>query len=225
MEKYSHELKIGATKTHIEVSAILDRWSNSRSILVLGHGSGSTMHVPFIVGLSNALLEAGVATLRYEFPFSDREDFIPYSDMEMDPEEILVGTARSAIALAEREAPDLPLFAGGHSVSGRVTSETDSASPLPNLRGLVLLGFPLKGDMERAAHFDDANHPLLFIQGTDDPYADVNQITHVVGSIRSGATVHFIKAAGHGFDVPGRPDESVHTEIAETIADWIARQF
>ena len=115
------------------------------SLMVLGHGSGSNMHVPFIAGLNNALMRAGVGTFRYEFPYSERDDFVPYSDIEMDEPEVLLATVRAAIAAAAAAAPDLPLFAGGHSVSGQMTSVADSESPLPKVRGVVLLGFPLKG--------------------------------------------------------------------------------
>ena len=221
MAETSQELSFTTTAEHGTVSAILDRSDGCRALMVLGHGSGSNMHVPFIAGLSDALVQAGVATFRYEFPYSERDDFVPYSDMEMDPPEVLLATVRSAVASAASSAPDLPLFAGGHSVSGLVTSVADSESPLPNLQGLVLLGFPLKGDMERAAHFTNATHPVLFIQGTEDALGEPDQIREVVEAIESGAALHFVESAGHGFSVPGRSDQEVHAELALTIADWV----
>ena len=178
--------------------------------------------VPFIAGLSNALVRAGVGTFGYEFPYSEHEDFVPYSDIEMDEPEALLGTVRAAIAAAAAEAPDLPLFAGGHSVSGQMTSIADSESPLPKVRGVVHLGFPLKGDMGRAAHFADANSPMLLLQGTEDALADVDQIKQVVDSIGAKATLHFVESASHGFTVPGKKHEEVIEELAHTIADWTA---
>jgi len=216
----SKTLKFISTPEHGEVSAILDRSEEVHSLMVLGHGSGSNMHVPFIAGLSNALMRAGVGTFRYEFPYSERDDFVPYSDIEMDEPEVLLGTVRAAIATAAAEAPDLPLFAGGHSVSGQMTSIADSESLLPKVRGVVLLGFPLKGDMERAAHFADTNSPMLFLQGTEDTLADVDQIKQVVDSIGAKATLHFVDSASHGFTVPGKKHEEVIEELAHTIADW-----
>ena len=98
MAENSQELSFSTTAEHGAVSAILDRSDGCRALMVLGHGSGSNMHVPFIAGLSGALVQAGVATFRYEFPYSERDDFVPYSDMEMDPPEVLLATVRSAVA-------------------------------------------------------------------------------------------------------------------------------
>jgi predicted alpha/beta-hydrolase family hydrolase len=136
-------------------------------------------------------MRAGVGTFRYEFPYSERDDFVPYSDIEMDEPDVLLATVRAAIATAAAETPDLPLFAGGQSVSGQMTSVADSESLLPKVRGVVLLGFPLRGDMGRAAHFADANSPMLFLQGTEDALADIDQIKQVVDSIGAKATLHF----------------------------------
>jgi predicted alpha/beta-hydrolase family hydrolase len=206
-----------------EVSAVLDRSDACRSLLVLGHGSGSTMHVPFIAGLSTALVHAGVATFRYEYPYSDHEDFVPYSDMPMDDSDVLLATVRSAVATAVAEAPDLPLFAGGHSVSGLMTTLTDASSGVPSLRGVVILGFPLKGNFENASHLVDVPHPMLFLQGTDDALGDVGEIKQIVAAAGTGASLHFVDGAGHGFSVPDRPDHDVYAELASATADWIAR--
>lgn len=205
-----------------EVSAILDRPDECRALFVLGHGSGSNMRVPFIAGLSAALVDSGVATFRYQYPYSESADFVPYSDMAMDEQEILLATIRSAVATAAAEAPDLAAFAGGHSVIGLMTSMADAASPLTSVTGLVILGFPLKGDFERAAHLADAAHPMLFLQGTDDALGDVEEITRMVGAIGTDTSLHFVESAGHGFSVPDRSDDDVYAEIAGTIADWTA---
>ena len=206
-----------------EVSALLDRTDECHAVLVLGHGSGSNMRVPFIAGLSAALVDAGVATFRYQYPYSENADFVPYSDMEMDDQEILLATVRSAVATASAEAPDLNLFAGGHSVRGQMTSMADAASPLPGVTGLVILGFPLKGDFERAGHLADAAHPMMFLQGTDDSLGDVEEIKRMVESIETETSLRFVESADHGFSVPGRSDEDVYAEIAAEIAKWTAR--
>ncbi len=129
MDSNSIQTKFMVTPEHGEVSALLDRSDSSVALMVLGHGSGSTMHVPFISGLSAALVDRGIATFRYQYPYSESEDFIPYTDMDMDEPGVMVATVRAAIAAAASQAPDLPLFAGGHSVSARLTSETRLGDP------------------------------------------------------------------------------------------------
>jgi predicted alpha/beta-hydrolase family hydrolase len=204
----------------VEVSAILDRPAECTSLFVLGHGSGSNMRVPFIAGLSSALVEAGVATFRYQYPYSESVDFVPYTGMDMDDQDVLLATVRSAVATAAAECPDLALFAGGHSVSGLMTSMTDAASPLAAVAGLVILSFPLKGDLERAAHLADANHPMLLVQGTDDDLGDVEEIKQMVARISTDTSLHVVESAGHGFSVPGRSAEDVYAELAGIIAGW-----
>ncbi len=188
-----------------EVSAILDRPDECRSLLVLGHGSGSNMRVPFISGLSAALVAAGVATFRYQYPYSESSDFVPYSDMPTDEPEVLLATVRSAVATAASEAPDLALFAGGHSLGGLMTSMTDAASPLKDLTGLVILGFPLKGDFDKAAHLTDAMHPMLFVQGTNDDLGDVDQIKRwLVGSRPTRRSTSWSRLATGSVSLTGR---------------------
>jgi hypothetical protein len=202
------------------VSAILDRPESAHSLMVLGHGSGSTMRVPFIGGLSAALVTAGVATFRFEYPYSEHPDFVPYTDMPMDEPDVLIATIKAAVATAAEVAPDLPLIAGGHSVSGQMTSVANAESRLPRVRGLVMLGLPLKGDMERAAHLGTGATPLLFLQGTADSLGAVDQIRQVVDSIGARATLRSIDSASHGFAVPGRPDDEVYSELAGYISVW-----
>jgi predicted alpha/beta-hydrolase family hydrolase len=203
-----------------ELSAILDRAESSRALLVLGHGSGSTMSVPFISGLSDALVRSGTATFRYQYPYSEDSAFVPYSDMPMDEPDVMVATIRAAVEKAAAAAPDLPLFAGGHSVSGRLTSEADADTSMDHLHGVFLLGFPLKGDMSRVAHFSTASKPLLFVQGTDDAYAEPGEMQRVVDDLTIRSEVHFVDRADHGFQVPGRADTDVLDEIAALVSRW-----
>jgi hypothetical protein len=183
------------------------------------------MHVPFISGLSAALVDRGIATFRYQYPYSEIEEFIPYTDMDMDEPAVMVATVRAAIATAASLVPDLPLFAGGHSVSARLTSETDSEAPIENLRGIILLAFPLKGDMSRAAHFANSTTPLLFVQGSNDPYADIEEMVLVVNGIAVDSELRVIDDAGHGFSVPDVSDVEVRERIAGVISDWVASRI
>ena len=180
------------------------------------------MRVPFLEGLSAALVDAGVATFRYHYPYSESSDFVPFSDMATDTPEVLVATVRAAVAAAAAAAPDLRLFAGGHSVSGLMASVADAASPLDDVVGLVILGFPLKGDLRQAAHLKDVPHPMLLVQGTDDDLGGVDEITEMVAGINADISLHFVESASHGFNVPDRPDQDVYAEMAIITSAWTA---
>jgi len=219
----SESIVVGVSPQVGSVSAMLDCPVGAHSLFVLGHGSGSTMRVPFMAGLSDALTSAGVATFRFEFPYSDRGDFVPYTDMPTDADDVLVATIRAAVEAAATAVPDLPLFAGGHSVSGRLTSVADSETPIPHVRGLIMLGFPLKGSMENAAHLSAGTKRLLFVQGTSDALGDAGQMKQVADSIGARATLRTVESASHGFSVPGRQDGDVYAELSGLISGWMTQ--
>src|SRR5262249_34356663 len=116
---------------------MLLRPANARLLFVLAHGAGAGMRHPFLEAVARALAERGVATWRYEFPYMRARRPRP------DPAAVLEETVREAVGRAAAAAPDLPLIAGGKSMGGRMTARAQSAAPLPGVRGLVFLGFPL----------------------------------------------------------------------------------
>src|SRR5688572_27734580 len=132
------------------VSALLQIPPGARMCLVLAHGAGAGMTHPFMAAVADGLAERRIATLRYQFPYMEQGGKRP------DAPKLAQATVRAAIAEAIRLVPDLPLIAGGKSFGGRMTSQAQAASPLPGVRGLAFLGFPLhasgKPSDERAAH-------------------------------------------------------------------------
>ncbi len=217
----ARELRFIATEEKGGVSAILDRPDDARTLLVLGHGSGTNMRHAFITGLSAALVEARVATFRYQYPYSEK------GGGGLDGRNVLLATVRKAIATAAAEAPGLPLFAGGHSMSGRMTSLAFAEEPLP-IQGIVFVAFPLnggKGPTERAEHFSDVNTPMLFLQGTRDKLADMDAVQSVCKDLADQATLHIIDTADHGFKMlkrSGKTHEQAIVELAAEIAGWTA---
>lgn len=217
----ARELRFIATEEKGGVSAILDRPDDARTLLVLGHGSGTNMRHAFIAGLSAALVEARVATFRYQYPYSEK------GGGGLDGRNVLLATVRKAIATAAAEAPGLPLFAGGHSMSGRMTSLAFAEEPLP-IQGIVFVAFPLnggKGPTERTEHFSDVNMPMLFLQGTKDKLADMDAVQSVCKDLADQATLHIIDTADHGFKMlkrSGKTHEQAIVELAAEIAGWTA---
>jgi predicted alpha/beta-hydrolase family hydrolase len=217
-------LKFVATPEKGEVSALLRRPEAARALLVLGHGASTNMRHAFLTGLSDALAQAGVATFRYQFPYMER------GGGGLDSRSVLLATVRSAVAAAHSAAPDLPLFAGGHSMSGRMTSMAAAEAALPHLRGILFVAFPLhpagKPATERAEHLAQVTVPMLFLSGTRDDLADMTLLRPVVEKLGDRATLHVVETADHGFKVLKRSrgtDEPVLDELARTGAEWMAR--
>src|SRR5881296_4543145 len=181
------------------VSGLLMRPPGARWLYVLAHGAGAGMRHPFLETFARALAERDVATLRYQFPYMERRASRP------DPPAVAAAAVRAAVAEAGRVAPGLPLVAGGKSFGGRMTSTAQAEAPLPGVRGLVFLGFPLHppgraGD-QRAEHLAQVQVPMLFLQGTRDDFADRPLLRGVVQRLGSRAALHLVEGGDHSFRV------------------------
>src|SRR5213080_3374926 len=214
----SAELRVG------EVSGLLLRPKDARLLYVLAHGAGAGMRHPFLESISQRLAEQGIATLRYQFPYMERRSRRP------DPPAVAAATVRAAVAEAARIAPDLPLVAGGKSFGGRMTSTAQAEEPLPGVRGLVFLGFPLhppgRPDDKRAEHLAQVRIPMLFLQGDRDEFADLTLLRPVVQRLGERATLHLVEGGDHSFKVlksTGRTADQVMTELAATVDRWATK--
>ncbi|MGH7498740.1 MAG: alpha/beta hydrolase family protein [Gemmatimonadales bacterium] len=190
-------------------------------LYVLAHGAGAGMRHHFLESVARSLAQRGVATFRYQFPYMDAAAGRP------DPAGVLEASVRSAVGRAVAAAPDLPLVAGGKSLGGRMTSSAAAASPLPGVRGLIFLGFPLhppgKPGTRRGDHLSHMNLPMLFLQGTRDAFAGLDLLVPMIQRLGSRTTLHRVEGGDHSFAVlkrSGRTPEDVMTEIADTITGW-----
>ncbi len=204
-----------------EVSALLWRPAKARRLLVLAHGAGAGMSHAFMEELAGELAGVDVATLRYQFPYMEEHRRFP------DAPAVLMATVVAAVRAAAEAAPGLPLFAGGKSMGGRMTSQAAAQHPLDGVRGLVFFGFPLhppkRPGTKRADHLAKLTMPMLFLQGTRDELADLKLLRPICAKLGPRATLQIIEKADHSFHVPkssGRGDEEVLRELAETVAPW-----
>ncbi|MBI3004665.1 MAG: dienelactone hydrolase family protein [Ignavibacteriales bacterium] len=212
-----------ASKSVGTVSAILMLPDNAKALLVLAHGAGAGMRQKFLEAISHKLAEHGIGTFRYQFPYMEQGGKRP------DPKPVIYATVRSAVETAAKLAPGLPLFAGGKSFGGRMTSSAAAEEPLPHVRGIVFLGFPLhppgKPSIERAEHLSRVTVPMLFLQGTRDDFAEMSLLKPVVDKLGKFATLHVIDGADHSFHVlksSGKTDGDVLSDLARMTHQWMS---
>ena len=190
--------------------------------LVLAHGAGAGMRHKAMAATAQGLAERGVATLRYQFLYMEK------GGKRVDAPPVAHNAVRHAVAAARALTPALPLFAGGRSFGGRMTSQAQALAPLEGVRGLVFFAFPLhpagKPSIDRAAHLVDVAIPMLFLEGTKDTLAELDLLRPVVAGLGARATLALFEDADHSFHVPaktGRKDADVLGEILDAAAAWI----
>ncbi|HEY1364520.1 MAG TPA: alpha/beta family hydrolase [Xanthobacteraceae bacterium] len=194
----------------------------ARACYLLAHGAGAGMAHPFMQAVADGLAERDVATLRYQFPYMQEAGRRP------DPPRLAQAAVRAAAAEAVRLLPELALLAGGKSFGGRMTSQAQAAAPLPRVRGLAFLGFPLHPPRQpseaRARHLFDVHVPMLFMQGSRDALADVALMTGVTRRLGPRAMLHLLADADHSFRAParsGREDADILRETLDALAAWM----
>lgn len=206
------------------VSALLDLPDDPQAALVLAHGAGAGMQHMFLAALAQGLAARRIATLRFQFPFAEQGSKRP------DGPAVAQVVVRCAVAEAERRLPGVPLFAGGKSFGGRMSSQAQAEQPLAGVRGLVFVGFPLhppsKPGVARAAHLQQVQVPMLFLQGTRDTLADLTLVRQVVDGLAARATLHVVEGADHAFHVlarSGRTDAEVLRELLDAMGEWMRK--
>ena len=204
------------------VSGLLMRPPQSSACYVFAHGAGAGMTHASMETVAAGLGQRGIATLRYQFPYMERGSKRP------DAPPVAHAAVIAAVAEAGRRFPALPLIAGGRSFGGRMTSQAQALSPLPGVRGLTFLGFPLhpagKPSSDRAKHLADVKVPMLFLQGTRDALAELSLLESVVKNLGSRAALHLLEGADHSFHVlksSGRNDREVMDEALDAFVAWV----
>ncbi len=181
---------------------------------------------PFMASVASGLAERSIATLRFQFPYMEQGARRP------DAPKVAHATVRAAVLEASRLVPAVPLFAGGKSFGGRMTSQAQAASPLAGVRGLIFLGFPLhpagQPSIDRARHLSEVQVPMLFLQGSRDKLAALEFLQRLVEQLGARATLNLVQDADHSFHVPartGRKDSEVRAELLDALAGWVERML
>ncbi|MFL6752037.1 MAG: alpha/beta family hydrolase [Sphingomicrobium sp.] len=207
-----------------DVSALLLRPTKAKALYVFAHGAGAGMRHKAMESNAQGLAARGIATLRYQFPYMEKGSRRP------DPPRIAHAAVRAAAAKAADLAPDLPLFAGGRSFGGRMTSQAQAIEPLPGVLGLAFLGFPLhpagKPGVERSEHLSRVKIPMLFVSGSRDALAELGLLEGVIAALGNRAALHLVAHADHSFKVAaasGRTSADAEGEALDAIAGWMLR--
>lgn len=218
------EIHFGVNEKAGAVSGLLLKPDGARALLALAHGAGAGMRHRFMETVALKLADCAIATLRYQFPYMEKRVKRP------DSEAVLTDTVRAAMAAAKKIAGDLPLFAGGKSMGGRMTSLTSARQTLDGVRGLIFFGFPLhaagKPGAERGAHLADVDVPMLFLQGSRDALADLKLLKPLCRELADRAELFVVKGGDHSFHVLkslGTSDDEVLDDVVKKTAEWIGK--
>ncbi len=205
------------------VSALWLAPAQARACYVFAHGAGAGMTHPSMAAFAEGLAAHDVATLRFQFPYMEKGSKRP------DLPAVAQAAVRAAVEEAGRLGAGLPLFAGGRSFGGRMTSQAQAKTPLPGVRGLVFVGFPLhpagQPGIERAEHLSAIEIPMLFLQGTRDELAGLDLLGPVVEALGAKATLELFDDADHSFHVrarSGRNDAQVREAMLDATVAWMA---
>jgi uncharacterized protein len=214
-------VSIAVTKD-VSVSTLATIPRAARSCLVFAHGAGAGMNHPYIAAVCEGLAARGIATLRYQFPYMEKGSGRP------DPPRLCHKTVQSAAAAAHKLLPQLPLFAGGKSFGGRMTSQAQALAPIPHVRGLCFFGFPLHAPKQpttaRADHLSSIKIPMIFLQGTRDALAQLPLMQGIVERLSAPVTLKVIDHADHSFHVlvrSGITDTQVMHSMLDEVTAWI----
>ncbi len=216
------EVQFGVSEKAGAVSGLLLKPESARALLVLAHGAGAGMRHRVMEQVAVKLAAADVATLRYQFPYMEKRVKRP------DPEPVLLETVRAAIVAARKLAGGLPLFAGGKSMGGRMTSLAAARQPLTEVCGLIFFGFPLhaagRPSAERGGHLSAVDAPMLFLQGSRDSLAEMKLLKPLCVKLGKDTELYVVESGDHSFHMPktsGRSDDQVLDEAVGKAAEWM----
>lgn len=230
----TRELSFIAHPSKGTVSAILEVPNSADAMVVLGHGAGAGMRHSNLENISSQFHKHRIGTFRYQFPFMERGG-------GRDAQEVSLATVENACQTAARLVPQLPLFAGGHSFGGRMTSLAAAETRMPTIEGLIFCSFPLhpsgKPAVQRARHLSQIAAPMLFLSGTRDKLFTIELFKPILADLvdsrrsatgnskrRPPATLHLIDTADHSYKTLKRTrqsEETVFEEMARVTRAWI----
>jgi predicted alpha/beta-hydrolase family hydrolase len=218
------EIRLTVSEKAGDVTGLFLKPKDTKALLVLAHGAGAGMRHKFMEEICAKLSDRGIATLRYQFPYMEKGIKRP------DSEGVLTATVRAAVAAGKNLADSIPVFAGGKSMGGRMTSLAAAKEALDGVQGLLFFGFPLhaagKPSADRGKHLAEVSIPMLFLQGSRDALGDQKLLKPLCHRLGKRAELFVVDGADHSFHMlksSGRSDDEVLNEVADKAVSWIAQ--
>jgi predicted alpha/beta-hydrolase family hydrolase len=202
-------------------SALLYRAKGARAAIVLGHGAGAPQTHPWMVAVARALSARGLDVVTFNFLYTEARRRAP------DRNDVLEATWRGAVdaARARDDVAHGRLFIGGKSMGGRIATQV-AASGEVDVCGLLLLGYPLhppgKPKQLRTAHLPRVRAPMLFVQGSRDPFGSPEELAPVVAGLAPGTRLYIVEGGDHSLAPLKSSGETLDIVIAR-VADEAAR--
>jgi uncharacterized protein len=201
------------------VSLLTLKPKETKSVMVLAHGAGAGMTHAFMENLASQLADLSIGTVRYNFPYMEKQSKRP------DVPAIAEKTVGAVLANTQEVFPSTPIFLGGKSFGGRMSSQFASKQKPSGVKGIVFYGFPLhapgKPDNVRAEHLKSINIPMLFLQGTNDALASLPLMEKVCQELPSAKLVKF-EGADHSFKI--KKTDALNDLVFQT-AEWMKKLY
>jgi predicted alpha/beta-hydrolase family hydrolase len=215
-------LKIKVSTAIGSVSALYYSHAKAKQILIFAHGAGAGMKNKFMEQASLCLAEHGIATLRFNFPYMENGKKVP------DTKPVCTAAIKAAVEKAHKMNPKLPVFAGGKSFGGRMTSTAASEGLIPNVKGIIFFGFPLHApgnpSNDRAEHLYKVEIPMLFLQGSRDALAALDLLKPVLKKIGKKAELFIVDGGDHSFHCLkeyGLKDSDAIEKLCKEVKRWM----
>lgn len=215
-----------------EVSAMIARPERFRpgktDCIVLAHGAGTDMHHPFISYFHDAMAEAGWISIKFNFLYKEQGRKAPDTTSKL--ERTFVQVLNHIRTDTELRPPRL--FIGGKSMGGRIASHIVANGQ--DVAGLIFLGYPLhapnRHDKLRSEHLKGIGCPMLFVEGTKDPFCRLDLLAETLAQINAPTETYLVEGGNHDFRVPKRLAQSpeqiwqeVAAVISETLRRWVVQ--
>jgi len=197
---------------------------SAAAALLLAHGAGGGQQSRFMVQAAKAFAERGITVATFDFPYMAQGRSVPDKAPVLEAHwRTVIDAARTHDAFAR-----LPLFIGGKSMGGRIASQV-AAQHLEGIAGLVYLGYPLhppgKPEQRRDRHLPDITEPMLFVQGTRDPFGRADEIRELLPRLNPRTSLFEVQDGDHSFGVrvavTGKKPDAVLAEIFDAVASFI----